>query len=73
VGDEYPGAEVIGLDLSPIQSAWVPPNVKFYVDDVESDWVEKPGSVDFIHARHVRMAIKDWPKLLDQAYKYGMA
>lgn len=28
VGEKYPGAEILGLDLSPIQPTWVPPNVK---------------------------------------------
>jgi len=27
-GDENPGVEVIGTDISPIQPTWVPPNVK---------------------------------------------
>ena len=31
MGDAYPEAEVIGTDISPIQSTWVPPNVKLYV------------------------------------------
>ena len=70
VADEYPGAEVIGIDLSPIQPTWVPPNVRFYVDDAESEWDERPDSVDFVHARHICMAIKNWPRLLEQAYKY---
>lgn len=30
-GDEFPSAEVIGTDISPIQPSWVPPNVKLYV------------------------------------------
>lgn len=72
MGDEYPSAEVVGVDLSPIQPSFVPPNVKFYVDDVESPWVDPPESVDYIHARHICMAIKDWPALLKQAYRYGM-
>lgn len=33
--DEYPEATVVGVDLSPIQPTWVPPNVKFLVDDLE--------------------------------------
>ena len=37
VGDEYPEAEVTGIDLSPMQPNWVPPNVKFMVDDAEAD------------------------------------
>ncbi|KAM5345217.1 hypothetical protein ACJ41O_011079 [Fusarium nematophilum] len=27
MGDKYPSAEVLGLDLSPIQPVWVPPNI----------------------------------------------
>lgn len=26
--DEFPNASVIGTDISPIQSNWVPPNIK---------------------------------------------
>ncbi|KAI2376329.1 hypothetical protein LOY93_000294 [Ophidiomyces ophidiicola] len=36
--DRFPSAEVIGNDLSPIQPSFVPPNVKFVVDDVEAEW-----------------------------------
>ena len=50
--DEHPEAEVIGSDLSPIQPDWVPPNCKFYVDDVESEWTFGPHEAfDFIHGR----------------------
>jgi SAM-dependent methyltransferase len=68
VGDLYPEAEVTGIDLSPIQPSWVPPNVRFLVDDVEAEWTYRPASLDYIHARHVCMAIKDWPKLIRQSY-----
>ena len=37
--DQFPSAEVVGTDLSPIQPMWVQPNCRFYVDDVESEWV----------------------------------
>ncbi|KAF4466146.1 methyltransferase [Fusarium albosuccineum] len=30
--DEFPNAEVIGTDISPIQPSWVPPNLKFIKD-----------------------------------------
>jgi SAM-dependent methyltransferase len=33
--DEHPEAEVLGIDLSPIQPAFLPPNVTFVVDDLE--------------------------------------
>ncbi|KAF6827643.1 TAM domain methyltransferase [Colletotrichum musicola] len=69
VGDEYPEAEVIGLDLSPIQPSFVPPNVSFVVDDVEAEWLYPENSIDYIHIRHMAPAIKNWPKLLEQAFK----
>lgn len=35
VGDLFDSASILGVDLSPIQPEWVPPNVRFMVDDVE--------------------------------------
>ena len=50
--DEYPNCEVIGTDLSPIQPQSVPPNLCFYVDDVEADWgYRETEKFDFIHGR----------------------
>ncbi|KAH8661073.1 S-adenosyl-L-methionine-dependent methyltransferase [Ilyonectria robusta] len=69
MGDEYPSAEITGIDLSPIQPSWVPPNVKFIVDDAETEWVDPPNSLDCIHLRHMALTIKDMPRLLEQAYK----
>jgi hypothetical protein len=59
VSDEYPSAQVLGIDLSPIQPAWVPPNVKFMVDDAESPWMTKEDFYDLVHGRHITPAIKD--------------
>ena len=69
MGDEHPGAEVVGIDLSPIQPGWVPSNVRFVVDDAEDEWLFEPDSLDLVHARHMCMAIKNWPRLVEQAYK----
>ncbi|KAH7245549.1 S-adenosyl-L-methionine-dependent methyltransferase [Fusarium tricinctum] len=66
-GDDHPSSTVVGNDLSPIQPDWVPPNVKFIIDDVEADWVE-PEPYDYIHCRYMAGSIKDWPRLLKQAY-----
>jgi trans-aconitate methyltransferase len=70
VGDQYPSANINGVDLSPIQPEWVPPNVKFMVDDVESPWLCPKDYYDYIHARHIVMAIKDWPKLMSNILEY---
>ncbi|KAL2215550.1 S-adenosyl-L-methionine-dependent methyltransferase [Thermoascus aurantiacus ATCC 26904] len=68
MGDLYPSAQIIGNDLSPIQPKWVPPNVKFFVDDVEQDWVE-PEPYDYIHCRYMAASIRNWPKLMRQCYQ----
>lgn len=59
-----------GTDLSPIQPTWVPPNVKFYVDDCESDWTYgSEPTFDYIHGRAMSGSIKDWDVLLRRAYE----
>ncbi|KAE8140213.1 glycosyl hydrolase [Aspergillus pseudotamarii] len=68
LGDEYPAAEaIVGNDISPIQPRWVPPNVKFYIDDVERDWVDGQ-KYDLIHCRYMAGSIKDWPRLIRQCF-----
>ncbi|KAL1870015.1 hypothetical protein VTK73DRAFT_2824 [Phialemonium thermophilum] len=69
MADQFPSATVLGIDLSPIQPEWVPPNVKFMVDDAESQWLHPRNHFDYIHSRHTVMAIKDWPRLLSQAFE----
>jgi SAM-dependent methyltransferase len=69
--DEFPSAEIIGTDLSPIQPSWVPPNCKFLVDDLESDWVWSPSEAfDFIHGKGLGGSIRDWPRLYRQIYRH---
>ncbi|RJE21094.1 Methyltransferase [Aspergillus sclerotialis] len=66
MGDQYPNATVIGTDLSPIQPRWVAPNCFFEVSDYESEWdFSKP--FDFIHARCLGGAVKDFPRLIQRA------
>ena len=72
VGDLYPGASIVGVDLSPIQPEWVPPGVKFMVDDVESAWLRPLDHFDYIHGRHTVMAIKNWPQLMGRVFEYAL-
>jgi len=69
VGDEYPEATVTGIDLSPIQPPYVPPNVSFMLDDAEDLWLYPGNSLDFVHLRHMGGAIQDWPKLMSHIYE----
>ncbi|MCJ1306948.1 hypothetical protein MMC25_000592 [Agyrium rufum] len=68
-GDKFPNCEVLGNDLSPIQSRWVPPNVSFEVDDVEEEWTYSK-KFDFIHCRCMSICIKDWPRLISKAFEF---
>ncbi|KAM0428955.1 hypothetical protein ACHAPT_006758 [Fusarium lateritium] len=67
--DEYPSAEVIGTDLSPIQPKWTPPNCIFEVDDFEEEWVyRKP--FDFIHGRELEGCIANEDELFRRAFEH---
>ncbi|PMD31116.1 S-adenosyl-L-methionine-dependent methyltransferase [Hyaloscypha variabilis F] len=69
VADEYPSAQVVGIDLSPIQPSWVPPNVEFRIDDIEKPWVYQQP-IDLIHSRICSgSAIRNWPNYLSEAYR----
>lgn len=71
VADEFPSAEVIGTDLSPIQPTWVAPNCSFIVDNAEATWPYVPAaSFDLIHWRVLAGSIQDWPALYREAYKH---
>ncbi|TQB73934.1 hypothetical protein MPDQ_005413 [Monascus purpureus] len=71
VGDEYPSAQVLGTDLSPIQPTWVPPNVQFEIEDANDEWTYAPNSFDFIHARTLAGSIFDWNKFLRSCYRHA--
>ncbi|KAK2018692.1 methyltransferase domain-containing protein [Colletotrichum eremochloae] len=61
VGELLPNSEIIGNDLSANQPSWVPPNVKFEIDDVESPWAHS-HKFDFIFCRYM-------PKLINNIYE----
>ncbi|KAF2736431.1 S-adenosyl-L-methionine-dependent methyltransferase [Polyplosphaeria fusca] len=67
MGDLYPQAEILGNDLSPVQPSWVPPNVRFEVDDLESRWAYS-APFDFVFSRCLTCAVSNWPRLVRQAY-----
>ncbi|KAL2264836.1 hypothetical protein VTJ83DRAFT_7346 [Remersonia thermophila] len=62
MGDQYPEAEIVGTDLSPIQPGYVPPNVRFFIEDSGDDW-DYPPTFDFIHTR---MTIGCWSDMRRQ-------
>ncbi|KAK4168200.1 S-adenosyl-L-methionine-dependent methyltransferase [Cladorrhinum sp. PSN259] len=67
--DTYPHVNVLGIDISPIQPSWVPPNLEFQIDDVTRPWTFEPNSVDYIHMRFLNGSIDDWDALFAEAYR----
>jgi len=66
--DQHPESNVLGIDLSPIQPTWVPPNCKFQVDDFETPWTFDQ-QFDFIHGRMLLTASADFPAFFRRAYQ----
>ncbi|KAL1874364.1 hypothetical protein VTK73DRAFT_447 [Phialemonium thermophilum] len=66
--DQFPNTEVVGTDVSPIQPTWVPPNLKFEIEDCTQDWTFAPNSIDYIHMRWLVGSIDDWTALMRRAY-----
>lgn len=52
----------------PLTNPRVPPNCRFELDDMERPWMWKENSFDFIFSRDLVLAIRDFPKLIDQCY-----
>ncbi|KKK21258.1 hypothetical protein ARAM_001265, partial [Aspergillus rambellii] len=71
VAEDFPDAEIIGTDLSPIQPSWAPPNCSFIIDDTESDWTfTNNEAFDYIHSRCMAGGIADWERYVRQAYDH---
>ncbi|GAB1321060.1 Secondary metabolism regulator LAE1 [Madurella fahalii] len=67
MADEFPRASVFGVDLSPIQPDWVPPNCRFHVDDYEDEWTYRDDEkFDYIHGRALSGTVADWPRFYRQ-------
>lgn len=67
MADEHPAAEITGIDLSPIQPSFTPPNCKFEIDDVTLPWTYT-SRFDFINIRSLYGSIHSWPDLYTQIY-----
>ena len=70
MSDEFPNAQVLGTDLSPIQPNEVPSNLGFLIDDCEAEWANG-FDWDFVHLRHMTSSLNDVDGLIKQAYKYA--
>lgn len=65
--DEHPGADVIGVDLSPIQPSFVPPNLRFIIDDMEEEW-QYSNLFDYVHSRMMNSSVDNWENYATKIY-----
>ena len=68
LAEEYPDAEVLGNDLSPVQPGWVPGNCMFEVDDYTKPWLHGREEVGFVFARCCAGSVRDWKGLWAEGY-----
>lgn len=67
VGDKFPSAHVLGIDLSPIQPYYAPPNVEWKIDDLEAQWPAVYQNADLIHASSFLPTMSNPKRLLAAA------
>jgi hypothetical protein len=60
----------LGCEARKLTNDRIPPNLHFQIDDCELDWTFEKDSFDYIHLRGLQGSVKDWPRLLTQAYLY---
>ncbi|WYZ38341.1 hypothetical protein EsH8_III_000255 [Colletotrichum jinshuiense] len=65
--DEHPEATVYGVDLSPIQPGFVPPNCQFEIDDIEKEWTWSEP-FDFIFARSMNGSFANRAEFIANAF-----
>ncbi|KAI9167217.1 Secondary metabolism regulator laeA [Paramyrothecium foliicola] len=56
--ENYPSAEVIGVDAAATQPSMVPSNLFFRLDDIESEWPWPEASFDLIYGRELILVDK---------------
>jgi len=62
-------AIVLGVDLSPMQPTFLPPNLRFEIDDLEERWLYHQ-KFDLIHTRGMSGSFKNWPRFFEQAFEF---
>ncbi|KAL0934655.1 TAM domain methyltransferase [Colletotrichum truncatum] len=66
--DAHPEAEVIGVDLSPVQPDLVPPNCSFELDDLEKSWTWSQP-FDFIFCRMMTGSFADNKSIVEKVFE----
>jgi len=63
---DFPHCTAVGIDLIPMQSPDMPPNLRSEVDDINLGLEHFYGDFNVVHARLISSGIKDYNLLIDQ-------
>ncbi|KAK0642233.1 S-adenosyl-L-methionine-dependent methyltransferase [Cercophora newfieldiana] len=66
--DTHPQASVVGTDVSPIQPTWIPPNLRFEIEDCTQEWTFQADLFDYTHIRFLVGSVDDWDLLFARAF-----
>lgn len=69
VADEFPEAQVMATDISPIQPDFLPPNLANFIEDCTSVWSWPDDCFDLVHIRCLNGSVKSWETLFKDAYR----
>jgi len=66
VACDFPNCLAVGIDLIPMQSPNMPPNLRSEVDDINLGLEHFYGDFNVVHARLISSGIRDYNLLVDQ-------
>jgi len=69
MADRFPHVRFNGLDIVPIMSRYPPPNAVFEIHDLDERLRYDDGSFSLVHARIISMAVRDYPRLLQEVVR----
>lgn len=58
-----------GIDVAPIQPAWVPPNARYELTDFNIEWGDE-NKYDLVHERELLGSVTNWPKFYERCFRY---
>src|SRR5262245_14150944 len=67
---EHPSAEVVGVDLSPVQPTLLPANCHFEIDDINLEWTWPDEYFNYIHVRMLSGSVPDWVEFYQKAFRH---
>src|SRR5690606_1293096 len=72
LADTYPDdVEILGTDITPWQPTYVPPNVRFDIEDFNNEiWTLADNGYDVVHGRNLIGSVENWEQFMKNIYQY---